>query len=78
MTDKIYKRATEIQRKIEDLYTIRRIAFQPFIRFYLIKKFLWISDDVNKVSICDKGLKDVIVKYCDERIEELKKELEAL
>lgn len=77
MTKQTYEKARRIQRDIKDLYTLRNIACYPYINFSWVKKFLWMSAD-GKVALCDDGLKDVIKKYCDERIKELKEELEAL
>lgn len=79
MTDKIYQRAEEIQKQIKDFKILHYIACKPYKRFFLTKKFLWVSTyDRCDVSICDEGLTKVIREYSEARIKELREELESL
>lgn len=79
MTNEALKRAREIEDRLDDLSKLRYIACQPYKRYFLTKKFLWITRyEQDDVMLCDKGLTDVIREYCDKKIAELQKELEAL
>lgn len=79
MTDKTYKKAEEIQKRLEDLNTLHYIACQPYKKYSLTKKFLWISTyGKDAVCLCDEGLTELIREYCNKRIRELREELESL
>lgn len=79
MTRDVFVKADDIYKKIEDLKGLRRIANRPYKKFRLSKKFLWISDYTeDDIILCDKGLTELIEEYCNKRIDELQKELEAL
>lgn len=79
MTYDSYVKADSIYKQIENFKKLRRIANEPYRRFILSKKFLWISTyKEDEVVSCDKGLTKLIEKYCDERIKELQEELEKL
>ena len=80
MDDKTYKKATEIKRRIEDLETLRRIAYDSYKTFSLFKKnYLHLSGYIkDKVVLCDDELSKLISAYCDKRIDELREELKLL
>jgi hypothetical protein len=79
MTNETYEKAKEIQKKIDDFRNLRYLATQGYKRFFLTKKFLWVSSyDKTSVCLCDEGLNNLIREYCDERIKELKEELKSL
>lgn len=79
MTREAYVKAEDIYKKIDNFRKLRRLANEPYKRFRLSKKFLWISD-YNKVDavLCDKGLAMLIEEYCNKRIAELQEKLKAL
>ena len=80
MTNEVLGRANNIKDKIKDFSTLRLIARQPYQKFKLVKKLLWISDchEDMKSVMCDKGLAELIEEYCNKRIKELNEELERL
>lgn len=79
MTNETYKKAEKIQKKLKDLNTLYYIACKPFKRYFLTKKFLWLSTyDRDEVCLSDEGLTEVIREYCNKRIKELSEELESL
>lgn len=79
MTNDVYVKAEEIQKKIKEFEELRYITTKPYKKYGLIKKFLWISDyDKQEVCLCDKGLTELIRDYCDKRIRKLREELAAL
>ncbi len=79
MTYDSYVKANSIYTQIENLKKLRRIANEPYRRFILSKKFLWISTYKEDEAVsCDKGLAKLIEEYCDKRIAELQEELKAL
>lgn len=80
MTNEVLGKANDIKDKIKDFSRLSLIASQPYIKFKLVKKLLWISDyheDMQSV-ICDKELSKIIEEYCNKRIKELNEELERL
>lgn len=79
MTREVYVKADDINKKLADFRMLRRIANEPYKRFRLSKKFLWISDyHEYGVVLCDKELTKLIEEYCDKRINELEEELKML
>ena len=79
MTDKTYKRAEEIQKELKDFNTLHYIACKPYKKYWLTKKFLWLSTyEGDSVCLCDEGLSELIREYCNKRIRELREELESL
>lgn len=79
MTNETYAKVKEIQDKLDNLSKLRYIACQPYKRYFLTKKSLWISTyKQDKVCLCDGGLTEVIREYCDKRINELREELKSL
>lgn len=79
MTRDVFIKADGIYKKIEDLKSLRRIANRPYKKFRLSRKFLWISDFTeDNITLCDKGLTNLIEEYCDKRIVELQEELNRL
>lgn len=79
MTYDSYVKADSIYTQIKNLRKLRRIANEPYRRFILSKKFLWISTYKEDETVsCDKGLAKLIEEYCDKRINELEEELQKL
>lgn len=79
MTNETYKKAEEIQKKLKDLNKLHKIACRSYMRYFIIRKFLFISNyDRDEVVLSDEGLTEIIKEYCDKRIQELKEELKSL
>ena len=79
MTREVYVKADDLYGKIADFRKLRRIANEPYKRFRLRKKFLWMSDyGKTEAVLCDKGLAELITEYCDKRIKELQEEIDRL
>lgn len=74
------EKANEIIRQIDKLQDLRRACFKPYLHICPVKRRinnLVIQDD-RTVVIAEKGLSELIIKYCNRRIEELNSDLEAL
>ena len=74
------EKANEINRQIKTLQDLRIACFKPYLHIYPIKhriNNIAIQDD-RTIVIAEKGLSELIIKYCDRRIEELRSDLEAL
>lgn len=74
------EKANEISRQIDTLQDLRRACFKPYLHIFPTKhriNNLVIQDD-HTVVIAEKGLSELIIRYCDRRIEELQSDLEAL
>lgn len=79
MTNETYKKAEEIQTKLEDLNKLHYIACTPCKRYWITFKSFFISTyNKDAVWLCDDGLTEVIREYCNRRIRELKEELNSL
>ena len=79
MTNETYEKAEKIQKKLRDLDTLHYIACKPYKEFFFTKKFLWMSTyDKEKVCLCDDGLNELILEYCNKRRQELREELKLL
>ena len=79
MTNETYKKAEEIQKKLQNLDKLYYIACKPSIKFFLKKKLLWMTSyDDDRVCLCDEGLSEVIREYCNKRTQELREELKTL
>lgn len=79
MTHDVYVKADDIYKKIDNFRKLRRIANEPYKRFRLQKKFLWMSDyGKTEVVLCDKELTKLIEEYCNKRIKGLQEELNKL
>lgn len=75
-----YERAKEIEKQIETLEKLIKITSTSYNKFFLIKRFLFLSswDQSDVVKIEDAELRDIIRQYCRERITALNAELESL
>lgn len=79
MTNEALERARQIKDKIDDLSYLHYIATRSYKKFFLTKKFLWMGNrEQDNIVLCDDGLTRVIVDYCNNRISELREELESL
>lgn len=79
MTIVAYKKAEEIHDKLNAYRKLRRICFGTYHKYILTKKLLWLSTyREDEISLCDKELSKLIEDYCDKKISELEKQLEAL
>ena len=79
MTYDAYVKADDIYKKIDNFRKLRRIANEPYKRFGLQKKFLWMSNyKKTEIVLCDKELTKLIEEYCDKRIKGLQDELKSL
>lgn len=80
MTNETYNTAQKIQKQIAEFVKLRLIVAKPFQRYFLVKpKKLGISSyNGDSVTICEDGLTNLILEYCDKRIKELRDELAAL
>ena len=80
MTNYALEKANEIKNQLSSFHKLRRAAFKPYLKFWLLKigwNGLALQDE-SDILICDEGLRKVIEEYCDTRIEELEAELESL
>ena len=79
MTRDVFVKADDIYKRIDDFRKLRRLANEPYKRFRLSRKFLWISDyEKTEAVLCDKELTKLIEEYCGKRIVELQEELNRL
>ena len=79
MTIVAYKKAEEIHDKLNDYRKLRMICDCAYKKHILTKKFLWLSTyKQDEVVLCDNELTKIIREYCDKKIDELEKKLEAL
>lgn len=79
MTKETYLKAENIQSEIKKWRNLYSISLKPYQKYCLVKKFLWITNyDDTEAIMCDSGLTELIREYSMKKIEELKKELEAL
>lgn len=79
MTKEAYLKAEKIQDEIHRWENLYSITLKPYHKYGLVKKFLWIVNyEDTEAVMCDSGLTELIREYCDKKIRELKKELEAL
>lgn len=75
----IYKKAEEIYGKLKEFRKLRGICSYSYKKYALTKKFLWLSPYAREeVVLCDDELTKLIYEYCDKKINELEKQLEAL
>lgn len=74
------EKANEINRQIKTLQDLRIACFKPYLHICPIKRRInnLAFQDGNTIVIAEKGLSELIIKYCDTRIEELQSDLEAL
>lgn len=79
MTKETYLKAENIQSELNKWEKLYSISFKPYQKYCLVKKFLWITNyDDTEAVMCDSGLTELIREYSKKKIDELKKELEAL
>ena len=79
MTNETYKKAEEIQKKLENLNKLHYIACKPYKRYWITFKSFFVSTyERDEVWLCDEGLTEVIREYCNKRIQELREELNSL
>lgn len=79
MTIVAYKKAEEIHDKLDKYRRLRRGCFDTYRKYILVKKFLWTTSyREDEITLCDKELSKLIEDYCDKKINELEKQLEAL
>ena len=83
MTNKDYKRAKELENKIEDYKKLHTMACKPLHKFTLTGYFLGIEYfgfdcDCYETLFCDKELTKLIRDYAYNKLKELKKELDTL
>lgn len=79
MNYKQLDKAKELEREIERLMMIRGGTRKgSYLHFIYHKKLFFELRERREVILLDDGLNEVITNYCDERIRELKKELEEL
>ncbi len=79
MTTVAYKKAEEIHNKLKTYRKLHRICFSTYQHYILTKKILWLSTcQKDEIILCDKELSKLIEDYCDKKINELEKQLEAL
>ena len=79
MTKIEYKKAEEIYGKLKEFRKLRSICSYPYKKYALTKKFLWLSPYArDEVVLCDDELTKLIYEYCNKKISELEKELDAL
>lgn len=79
MTKEVYLKAEKIQDELHQWETLYNITFKPYQKYCLVKKFLWITNyEDTEAAMCDSGLTELIREYSKKKIDELKKELEAL
>ena len=79
MTNETYNKAKEIQMKIDEFEALRSIATKHYKRyFYKTTIFGMSTYDRAEVCLCDNGLTEVILEYCNKRLQELRDELAAL
>lgn len=71
------EKANKINSQIKALQDLRRLCLKPYLRIFPAKRNLIFEDD-HTILIAEEGLNDVILQYCDKRIEELQKEIEEL
>lgn len=74
------EKANEINRQIKTLQDLRRACLKPYLHICPIKYRInnLAFQDGNTIVIAEKGLSELILEYCDRRIEELSSDLEAL
>lgn len=81
MTNETYIKATEILQQIKHFEKLKFIASRStgrYKRFHFGDSLFMSSYDRKQVCLCDDGLTEVILEYCEKRIKELKEELESL
>lgn len=79
MTKETYLKAESIQSELNKWKELYSITCKPYQKYSLIKKFLIITNyEETEAFICDRGLTELIREYSQKKIDELKKELEAL
>lgn len=79
MTIVAYKKAEKIHDELNRYRKLRRICYGTYKKYILAKKFLWLSTyQEDEIALCDKELSELIVEYCDKKINELEKQLEVL
>jgi len=79
MTIATYKKAEEIHEELKNYRKLRRICDSAYKKYILMKKFLWLSAYCkDEITLCDNELTNIIREYCDKKINELEKQLEAL
>ena len=79
MTIVTYKKAEKIHEELNDYRKLRRMCDYAYKKHILMKKFLWWSTyREDEVVLCDDELTKIVREYCDKKINELEKQLEAL
>jgi hypothetical protein len=74
------EKANKLKKQIDTLYDLKRACCKTYLKVFpaKVKKGNMVFRLDNDILIADEGLNEVISTYCNKRIEDLKKELEAL
>ena len=74
-----YKKAEAIHDRLREYRKLRSICSGVYKRHIFTRKLLWLSDyREDEIVLCDNELTEIIRDYCEKKINELEKQLEAL